>query len=99
MSEQQLDLFSDAGIRTHRPSLGRAGQVRPAPADFDDAALIAAIPEAGFEDAPALAAEAGRRRLASAVPALEALCRRFAGYGVDRMVPEQEAALQALAAI
>ena len=47
----------------------------------------------------ALAAEAGRRRLAAAVPSLETLCRRFSGFGIDRMVPEQAAALQALAAI
>jgi hypothetical protein len=46
-----------------------------------------------------LAAEAGRRRLAAAVPGLEALCRRFSGFGIDHMVPEQAAALRALAAI
>jgi hypothetical protein len=27
------------------------------------------------------------------------LCRRFSGFGIDRMVPEQAAALQALAVI
>jgi HEAT repeats len=47
----------------------------------------------------ALAAEAGRRRLAAAAPSLETLCRRFSGFGIDRVVPEQAAALQALAAI
>jgi hypothetical protein len=46
-----------------------------------------------------LAAEAGRRRLAAAVPSLETLCRRFSGFGIDRMVPEQAAALEALSAI
>ncbi|CAN5490313.1 hypothetical protein BH10PSE6_BH10PSE6_28440 [soil metagenome] len=66
---------------------------------MDDAALIAAIPEASLADCSLLAAEAGRRRLAGAIPALAALCRRFAGFGADRLVPEQAAALGALAAI
>jgi len=70
-----------------------------APATFDDAALIAAIPTAGLTDAPALAAEAGNRKLTSAVPALEGLCNRFTAFGADRPIPEQVAAVQALAAI
>jgi hypothetical protein len=37
--------------------------------------------------------------LRDAVPALEALCRRFAGFGREKAVPEQAAALDALAAI
>lgn len=48
---------------------------------------------------PSLAAEAGRRRLRTAVPALDRVCRRFAGFGVEQPVPEQVAALEALAAI
>jgi len=66
---------------------------------MDDAALIAAIPESTFDDSSALVAEAGRRHLAAAVPALTALCRRFAGFGIERAVPEQAAALEALAMI
>ena len=66
---------------------------------LDDQALIAAIPDSILAGSIALAAEAGRRRLAAAVPNLESLCRRFSGFGIDRMVPEQAAALQALAAI
>ena len=46
-----------------------------------------------------MAAEAGRRRLVAAVAALEQLCLRFAGFGLERAVPEQVAALQALALI
>jgi HEAT repeat protein len=61
--------------------------------------LIAAIPAAGAACGPALAEEAGRRRLIAAVPALEELCRRFSGFGLGRAVPEQVAALEALAAI
>jgi hypothetical protein len=61
--------------------------------------LIAAIPESSLTDSAALAAEAARRQLAAAVPALAALCRRFSGFGSDRIVPEQAAALRGLAMI
>jgi len=66
---------------------------------MDDEALIAAIPESGLAESSQLAEEAGRRGLAAALPALIALCRRFAGIDFDRMVPEQAAALRALAMI
>jgi HEAT repeat protein len=72
----------------------------PIPArDLDDAALIAAIPGAARADAPVLTEEAGRRGLGAAIPALDALCRRFSGFGVEHAVPEQRAALEALAVI
>ena len=67
--------------------------------DLDDAGLVAAIPGASLADCRELAAEAGRRRLVPAIPALEALCRRFQGFGLQRPIPEQTAALTALAAI
>jgi hypothetical protein len=96
MCEQQLDLFSSAGIQAYRPL---SVELRPAATVLDDQALIAAIPDSNLADSIALPAEAGRRRLAAAVPSLETLCRRFSGFGIERMVPEQAAALQALAAI
>jgi hypothetical protein len=68
-------------------------------ADLSDAALVAAIPDANLGDCPGLAAEAGRRQLAAAVPALAALCQRFAGFGAFRAIPEQVAALEGLAQI
>jgi hypothetical protein len=98
MYEQQLDLFSSASIQVDRP-VPLSMELRPAATVLDDRALIAAIPDSNLADSIALAAEAGRRRLAAAVPSLEALCRRFSGFGIDRMVPEQAAALQALAVI
>jgi HEAT repeat protein len=55
--------------------------------------------EASLADGPALEAEAGRRRLVAAVPALEEICRRFAGFGLERAIPEQVGALEALAMI
>ena len=98
MYEQQLDLFSSASIQVDRP-VPLSMELRPAATALDDQALIAAIPDSNLADSRALAAEAGRRRLAAAVPSLETLCRRFSGFGIDRMVPEQAAALQALAVI
>jgi hypothetical protein len=66
---------------------------------LDDGTLIAALGRAGIRDCLALAAEAGRRRLAAAIPALDAVCRRHAGFGADRIVPEQAAAIDAVAMI
>jgi HEAT repeat protein len=97
MAGQQLDLFAidrinvEPGDSPAQPPL-RAGELT-------DAALIAALPDAGVTAAPRLAAEASRRHLGAAVPSLEKLCRRLTGFGVDRLVPEQLAALDALANI
>jgi hypothetical protein len=98
MYEQQLDLFSSAGIQAECP-LPQSMESRPAATALDDQALIAAIPESNLADSIALATEAGRRGLTTAVHSLERLCRRFSGFGIDRMVPEQDAALRALAVI
>jgi HEAT repeats len=93
----QLDLFGDrAPIDGHSDG---AGVQRLAPDSLSDAALIAALPDAGLADACALAAEAGRRQPSGAVKALAALCNRFVGFGAERRLPEQAAALEALAAI
>jgi HEAT repeat protein len=69
------------------------------PDSIEDEELLAALPRADLAHSVALAAEAGRRRMAAAIPALEALCRRFSGFGADRIVPEQAAAIDALAQI
>jgi HEAT repeat protein len=98
MRDQQLDLFSSSDIQAERP-LPQSMELRPTAMALDDQALIAAIPESNLADSIALATEAGRRRLVAAIPSLETLCRRFSGFGIDRMVPEQAAALQALAVI
>lgn len=98
MRDRQLDLFSaNGGLEQHH----RGAQARPIVAcdTLADESLIAALPHAGVADSVALAAEAAHRKLAAAIPALEALCRRLAGFGADRVVPEQAAALDALVAI
>jgi HEAT repeat protein len=86
----------------HRCRSGGAPDVQRrhvAAPELDDDALIAAIPTASLADYRDLADEVVRRRLVSAVPALEALCRRFRGLGIEKSIPEQIAALEALAAI
>jgi len=98
VSEQQLDLFAPAGGPLTPPSAFRS-DCSVVAADLNDAALVAAIPDANLADCSALAAEAGRRQLAAAVPALAALCQRFAGFGASRAIPEQVAALEGLALI
>src|ERR1700724_2424236 len=98
MYDQQLDLFSSAGIQAERPP-PQSMEHRLTATALDDQALIAALPESNLADSITLATEAGRRRLAAAIPSFETLCRRFSGFGIDRMVPEQASALQALAVI
>ncbi len=97
--EEQLDLFCAGGISQALRPVATAAQDDKPPGDYNDAELIAAIPAAGVVVGPPLAMEAGRRGLVAAVPVLEQLCRRFAGFGVNRAVPEQVAALKALAMI
>ncbi len=99
MREHQLDLFSGGGVLPEAPSPSEPGCAPADPATLEDTALIAAIPEASFNLAQALASEAVRRRLVAAVPALERLCRRLKGFGFDRPAPEQLASLNALTEI
>ena len=99
MSDAQLDLFSGSGIPRPATTRQDSGRSAIAPAELDDAALLEAIPASGVTDGPLLASEVGRRRLASAIPVLEAYCRRFAGFGTERTLREQVAALDALAEI
>src|SRR3977135_4329652 len=98
MLELQLDLFSDRGVEPEQDlSPGRCSSMGSAAIEYE--VLIPAIAESDLADSCELAAEAGRRQLAAAVPALAALCRRFAGFGTRRLIPEQAAAIEALALI
>jgi len=93
----QFDLFADTPPARRHPD--RLDASRIVATELSDAALITALPDASLGEARALAEEAGRRRLGDAVGALIALCERFAGFGLERRVPEQIAALEALSAI
>jgi HEAT repeats len=93
----QLDLFASGGdppSPLEMPSIASLD-----PARLSDGELIAAIPRAGQREAAGLVDEAVRRNLMDGVVALETLCRRFTGFGVDRAVVEQVVALRGLAAI
>ncbi|MDA8231892.1 MAG: HEAT repeat domain-containing protein [Magnetospirillum sp.] len=98
-SDVQLDLFSAAGAKRGVAEPPAATAPPVAVDALDDTTLVTAIPEAGLADASRLTAEAARRHLTAAVPALERLCQRFAGFGLAQPVPEQVAALDALAEI
>ena len=72
---------------------------REAVSSIPDEALMEAV--SGNPKRLRLAAieEVGRRRIAGAVPALALVCRQLMGHGADEIVPEQIAAVEALAAI
>ena len=99
MPDRQLDLFAGSPVPATHHVTPPGGPPPLVPTELNDAALLAAIPASGVTDGRALAVEAGRRRLGIAVPVLEDYCRRFAGFGTQRALPEQIAALDALAAI
>jgi hypothetical protein len=99
MPHRQLDLFDAAGFRSDCAAPAGIERARLTPGALDDDALVDAIPRASLADCHDLAMEAGRRRLVHAVPALDALCRRFKGFGIEHALPEQIAALRGLAAI
>src|SRR5260370_28341585 len=84
---RQPDLFAAAGVQAAHPVPSQEQRPRLVPNDLDDAALIAAIPGAGLADCHALAAEAGRRRLAAAVHPLEAPWPRLRGVRLRPGVP------------
>ena len=91
MDNGQLELFAP---RVRLDAASDAGNVQRLVAEnISDEALIAALPDSTLAD------EAGRRRLIGAVSARTALCHRFVGFGVHDLVPEQSAALGALAEI
>ncbi len=97
MAAEQLDLF--ASVRWPLKPCATGNAQRPDIDRYSDEALIVALASAGLTTAPDLAAETARRRLEAAVPVLENLCCRLTGYGADAIVPEQKAAIEAIAAI
>src|SRR5664279_3169928 len=96
LPDRQLNLFGVGGVSAPASVATRPPVVA---SELDDPALIAAIPCARVNDYRALIDEAVKRQPAGIIPALEDLCRRFKGFGLERPVPEQIAAVQAIAAI
>ena len=98
VGDRQPDLFDNPGRiegETARPP--NAVAAGPPVAALSDGELIAMLPQAGRSNVGALTAEVVSRALAEAVPAVEALWRRFAGFGVKVPYPEQRAVLSTLA--
>jgi hypothetical protein len=98
-SDRQFDIFKVKKRPAEQGHSGSQPRQLVASEKLDDGTLVAALTRAGIRDCVALAAEAGRRRLVAAIPALDAVCRRHTGFGADRIVPEQAAAIDALAMI
>jgi HEAT repeat protein len=103
MADGQGDLFFGGGsgvdLVANRDAPRPAERAAIAWEALDDAALIGALPGANIAGSLAIASEIGRRKLPEAVSELLRLCERFHGFGLGRIVPEQAAALDALAAI
>ena len=91
----QLDLFAGRGRVI--PRLVPDAMVPPAAAPVEtlsDDDLLESVPKAGPSNIEAVCSEIVSRCLAAAVPALEALWRCFAGFGVEKPLREQLAVLQ-----
>lgn len=97
-ADRQPDLF-DARCRPDVRSLTDAPVRRaaPSPGSVSDAGLVGLLAEAGPSDVGVLCEEVVARSLPAAVPALEALWRRFHGFGIERPLREQRAVLETLA--
>ena len=96
--ESQPDLFSERGLMDARGAAMPPVPDTPlAPADLTDEALIAMLPHASMLAAEELCWEAASRGLVEAVPALQQVWRRFAGFGIGTPLVEQRAVLNALA--
>ena len=95
----QLDLFADRGRVTpgHSPKpMGPLAAV-PAVETLTDEELLELIPEAGPSNVEAVCSQLVSRSVDAAVPALEALWQRFAGFGIERPLREQLAVVDTLA--
>ena len=94
----QFDLFDpDSRSAVDRAAGPRSAQPLPAAASLADDELIERLPRSELSTSEALCAEVVSRSLETAVPALERLWRRFAGFGVGKPLAEQLAVLDALA--
>lgn len=98
-SQRQLDLFAERGEVEPRHSPKAVASSAPTPAvdTLSDDELLELVPNAGPSDVEAVCSEIVSRSLQAAVPALEALWRRFSGFGVEKPLREQLAVVDALA--
>jgi hypothetical protein len=99
MSDEQFDLFDDVQARAAPVQTRPAERPTIDPTSLDDEELVGDLGDAPMADCVGRVREIGRRRLGAGIPALEALCRRHAGFGRAHIVPEQAAAIDAMIAI
>ena len=100
MAEGQLDLFDDGGqIDGERVPARLVEDAGETVGRLADGELIAMLPQADRSSVEALCSQVVSRSLEAAVPALERLWRRFAGFGVRVPFPEQRAVLNTLARV
>jgi hypothetical protein len=99
IAEHQFDLFADAVPQRRLPA-SSAVETRPVDVTIlSDDDLLERLRQTGVSEYRCLVHEVTRRKLSSAIPALEALILRHAGFGKDRVIPEQAAAIEALVAV
>ena len=98
-SQHQLDLFAECGGVEPRHSPKAVASSAPAPAvdTLSDDDLLELVPNVGPSDVEAVCSEVVSRSLQAAVPALEALWRRFSGFGIEKPLREQLAVVDTLA--
>ena len=98
-AQRQLDLFAERGRVEPRPSPQTAASSAPVPAvdTLSDDDLLELIPNAGPSNVETVCSEVVSRSLQEAVPALEALWRRFSGFGIENPLREQLAVVDTLA--
>jgi len=96
-AESQPDLFDERGLtEAGCVTVSAAPEVPPDAASLSDAALMALLPQATMSNVEALCSEVVSRGLVAAMPALESLWRRFAGFGMRVPLVEQRAVLSTL---
>jgi hypothetical protein len=97
MANEQFDLFDEVAspAPTAPPTAPRTVDV----AALDDDGLLDGLADLPMTQCLERVREIGRRKLRAACAPLEELCRRHAGFGRTRIVPEQAAAIEAMTAI
>lgn len=99
-ADRQPDLFdrrASYGAERVRVPIDR--DAGTAASRLTDGELVAILPEANLSNVETLCAEVVSRSLHDAVPALESLWRRFAGFGIRMPFVEQRAVLSTLGRI
>ncbi len=94
----QLDLFAERGTVAprHVPEPEASSVATPVEMLTDDE-LLDRVANAGPSNVEALCSQLVSRSLQAGAPALEALWRRFAGFGIEKPLREQLAVLDTLA--